>query len=110
GWGPRGRVSALRLEQFGIASEVADERYLVDHCSVSCAARARVPSGQPRRPTRIHRAPTPTGDSGAAASHQVHRPAAQTWRLKNFSGGPLSPRQEGATESQIRIARSATEE
>jgi hypothetical protein len=42
-----------QLEKCGIASEIADQDCLVDHHSVSCAARARGPFGQPRRPTRV---------------------------------------------------------
>jgi len=54
-------ASALRLEEFGIASEVADERYL----------------GSPAACTRCLGAYS-NGRQRAAASHQVRRPAART--------------------------------
>jgi hypothetical protein len=52
--------------------------------------------------------PTPTGDSGAAATQQIDRQATPTERIRRLSGAPSHSGQEGATENQIRMARSAT--
>jgi len=38
-------LSALRVEQFGVTSEIADERYLLTIVPSPTAARARVPCG-----------------------------------------------------------------
>ncbi len=47
-----------------------------------------------------------TGDSGAAASDQIHRPARPA--MNSFSGRPSHPKPRGAPEKSNRRARSAT--
>ena len=49
-----------------------------------------------------------TGDSGAAANDQIHRPARPA--MNSFSGRPAHPKPEGRQRSQIGRARSATAE
>jgi len=70
----------------------------------------RLAAGAARRPTRVVQAPSPTGDSGAGASHQVQRPSSPDLANPELLWSPPRPRQEGATENQIRNARSATAE
>ena len=49
----------------------------------------------------------PSHLSGAAAIHQVQRQSIRTIEPSHLSGAPSHPRLEGATESDLRIARSA---
>ena len=92
-------LSALRVEQFGVTSEIADERYLVDHRSFSyCGAGAgslwaspaalRVLTGRLLRPATAE--PPPASRSTA----KQRGPSESRTSLEL----PSHPGQEGATE------------
>src|SRR5437773_11620060 len=65
------------------------------------------PLGSPATLRVLTRAPTPTGNSRAAASHQSTAQSGPS-ESRTSSGAPLSPKAGGATESQMLIVRSAT--